>query len=399
MVKYLPRRAEAEVERWVKRGKSVVLVGPRQAGKTTLLKHLAEKHGWTYLTLDDAEARSMLENVKDFARMFEGDIILLDEGQYDEEIGKKLKYLYDVEGKLFVVSGSGSFDVKVKVSGELVGRAARVVLLPLDFLEFVTWKARKDVDLYRECREAVYNILAGKDDEPPVEHIPSIATLWREYVVFGGYPEVVLEKDYHVKEERIEQILSAYIDRDILGFLGVREYEKFRRVMEYLARIVSTPLGKSALARFAGASYQTVEGYISLLMLTYVIFPVYALPLFASSIRKAPKMYFYDMGVRNELVGDFRLYSQRLDQGALLENFVARHLHQHFGKVYYHRTKVGGEVDFVVGHVPVEVKTSGRTTRSLSNVAERLEAPHKVVVHEAPFKREGDTYYIPPWFF
>ena len=399
MVKYYPRKLETEVEKWIQKGKSVVLTGPRQAGKTTLLKHLAEKHGWPYYTLDDVEILETLRNVKEFARIYGDNVIVIDEGQYDRDIGRKVKYLHDVEGIRVVVSGSGSFDVKVPVTGELVGRAAKLELLPLSFDEFLSWRASANVqEVYLECREAAYRILSGEDDEPPVANVPALETLWKEYIVFGGYPEVVLEEGARAKEETIRQIISAYIDRDILGLLGVREHEKFRKTVEYLARIVGTPLKISSLAQSAGASYQTVRGYISLLTSTYVLFPVPPFPSSPSTLRKAAKYYFYDVGVRNEVVGDFRPFDLRQDQGALMENFVARHLKQEFGRVYHYRTKAGREVDFVVGKVPVEVKASGRVTRLLKNVERKIDASHSVVIGTRPFSRENTTYYLPVWF-
>lgn len=399
MVEYLPRKLETEVEKWVQRDKSVVIVGPRQAGKTTLLKHLAEKHGWPYYTLDDIEILETLRNVKEFARIYGEKMIIIDEGQYDKEIGRKIKYLHDVEGIRVIVSGSGSFDIKIPVTGELVGRAARLEVLPLSFDEFLLWKSDENVyDVYSECREAVYNILRGKDDEPPVTDISAIRTLWKEYAVFGGYPEVVLEDNINAKEERIQQIISAYVDRDIVGFLGVREYEKFRKTLEYLARIVSTPLKIASLTQSAGTSYQTATNYISLLISTYILFSVPPLPTSAGTLRKASKYYFYDTGVLNEVVNDFRPFDTRQDQGVLLENFVARHLKQEFGRIYHYRTKAGGEVDFIVMNVPVEVKLSGKATRMLKNVEKRLESPHSVVIGQGPFSKRNTTYYVPAWF-
>jgi predicted AAA+ superfamily ATPase len=399
MVKYYPRKLEADVEKWIRRDKSVIIVGPRQAGKTTLLKHLSEKHGWPYYTLDDTEILETLRNVKEFAKIYGNDIIIIDEGQYDPEIGRKLKYLHDVEEIRVIASGSGSFDIKVKVTGELVGRAARLELLPLSFDEFVEWKAEKRIyETYTECRNATYKILRGEDDEPPVKNIPALETLWKEYVVFGGYPEVVLEENTKNKEEKIQQIISAYIDRDIVGLLGVRNYEKFRKTTEYLARIVGTPLKIASLTQSAGTSYQTATAYLALLSATYVVFSVEPYPISAGTLRKASKYYFYDVGVRNEITNDFRPFDIRQDSGAILENFVARHLKQEFGKVHYYRTKAGGEVDFIVGDLPIEVKISGKATRILKNVEKKLDAPYSVIVGPYQFSRGETTYHIPAWF-
>ncbi len=390
MVEYLPRLAEPVVEAWLERGKAVVLVGPRQAGKTTLLKHLSEKHGWEYLTLEDPGILRELHDIKSFARLH-GGILLIDEAQYVKDIGRRLKYLYDVEGRRFVASGSGSFDIKIKVSGELVGRAARVELLPLSFSEFVLWKDKKVFKVYREAREAVKLLLSGRVVEPDISYSSRLQELWEEYVIFGGYPEAVLSRE---REEILKNILASYIDRDVVGFLGIREYTKFMRLITHVAAVLTTPFVKSTAQEFAGISHKTLETYLSILERSYIVFEVQPLPTY-SHVKKAVKIYFYDNGLMNLVGMGFMPFAVRQDNSKLLENFVARHLLDH-GRPFYYRAT--GEVDFVVNGIPVEAKMGDRASRALYALKDKLKSPHAIVVRPGPFEEKRGIYYVPPWF-
>ncbi|NPA86614.1 MAG: ATP-binding protein [Candidatus Diapherotrites archaeon] len=387
---YLPREMEAEVEKWLERGLSVVLVGPRQSGKTTLLKHLSKKRSGLYITLEDPRWLHRFEDITLLVPSLKGKELYIDEAQYDPEIGRKLKYLHDVEGMRFVASGSGSFDVKVKVSGELVGRAARLVLLPLSFGEFLRWRDEGLWNLYKEARELSYRVIRGEGVELPERDIPGLREYWKEYLRFGGYPAVVLMEGEEEKREMLAQIISAYIDRDVMGFFDVRDRRKFEKVMMALSEMAGGLVNKSTLSEVSGATYKALEGYLSILEQTFVIFRVYRYPPSLSSLRKQPKVYFYDTGVMNVL-------NENVSPGALVENFVARHLKERFGKIYYYREK-RLEVDFVVNDVPVEVKKGKRRSRAIHRFAEKFGSPHKVIIREGPPERKGDTYLIPPWF-
>ncbi len=396
-MEYKWREVEERVKKWMDRDFSVILVGPRQAGKTTLLKHLSEERKIPYFSLDDPDVLRSLRDIKSFARSLRSKKFCLDEAQYDPEIGRKLKYLHDVEGFRFVASGSGSFDVKVKVSGELVGRAARIELLPLNFHEFVVWNDEELAELHKELREISISILSGNEDEFPLRSNPFLERLWQEYVVYGGYPRVVLAQNYEEKVEILKQILVSYLDRDVFGFLGVREHTKFIRVLEALARIVGGLLNKNHVAEVSNTSLRTVEGYLSILEQTFVLFRVFQYSSSLAGLRKRPKLYFYDTGLRNVVISDFRHINERDDLGRLLENFVARHLVQYFERVYFWRDK-SGEIDFIVKNVPVEVKTTKRRSKLIYRVMESLESPHGVIIRLGDAEKKDGLYFIPPWF-
>ena len=399
---YKPRLMESMVLDWLHRDYSIVLVGPRQAGKTTLVKHLAESTGGLYLTLDDPDVLQALNDVKAFLEIyFSGRrdrlVLYLDEAQYDPGIGRKLKYLHDVAGIRFVATGSGSFDVKVRVTGELVGRVARLVLLPLNFHEYVEWRMPELAKVHKRLMDETLRILRGEGGGyNPVDH-PGLRRLWMEYVVYGGYPRVVLEDDSGVREELLRQIVVSYIDRDVMGFLGVREHVKFRRTLLALAQLAGGILKKRTVQEVAGVSFQTLESYLSLLEETYIVFTVPRHPGGLGGLRKQPKIYFYDNGLLNALLGDFKPFNTRPDTGRLLESFVARHLKQYFDRLTYWKTKGGGEVDFIVNNIPVEAKMTPRPAKAMRYAAEKLGSPYKVVVTPGKSGLEGDVYYVKPW--
>ena len=397
MVVYYPREVEEVVRKSLSSDQSAIIVGPRQAGKTTLLRYLSETTGIPYYNLESPRIRRLFENVDDVPHVL-GKRFFLDEAQRDHDIGQKLKYLVDEYSVVFAASGSGSFDVKVKVSGELVGRAKKVVLLPLSFGEFVRWRSSENVyEEYSEIRETSYRILSGEEDEPPITYSPELERLWEEYVVYGGYPRVVLEGQPDEKRELLRELVDMYIERDVIGGIGIKNYFGFLRLLELLSHTVTSIFKFSTAQETSGITYKTLQEYLSILLLTFVVFPVFPLPLSRASIRKAPKFYFYDLGLRNAVIDDFRPFSSRNDRGAILENFVARALYEH-RKIHYFRSKGGQEVDFIYRNIPVEVKTQRKVSRTLYTIAKKLETPHSILISPGRFEKREGLFIIPPWF-
>ena len=202
-MEYYPRKIESKLGKWLERKEIILLKGPRQAGKTTLLLHLKEKLGGRYVTLEDEDIlKAFSETPKAFAKRY-GDrpFLFIDEAQYSRNAGKRLKLLFDLFSgnlKLFV-TGSGSFDIKVEVGKYLVGRAVYFELFPLDFEEFLLWKKKDLHSLFLGYKRTLEDFLAGKDAsvEPPFEK--EFRSCLEEYLTFGGFPAVVKEEDEEVK--------------------------------------------------------------------------------------------------------------------------------------------------------------------------------------------------------
>ena len=394
MVKYFSRIVEERVRKFLGMGKSVVVVGPRQAGKTTLLKHLSEVYGAPYFSLDDPETLEALKDVKVFRKLVEGQIFFLDEAQRDEEIGRKLKYLHDLEELRFVVSGSGSFDVKVKVSGELVGRAFRVELLPLSFGEFLLWKDERLYGLYDECKETVWSYIR-EGERIDCTDIP-LKNKWEEYVTFGGYPEVVLSDSAQEKWEVLSQILFSFVDRDALSAFGVRRRSLFLDVLRLIAKSVGSLFSKSSVASALGTTYHTIDQYIAILLYSFIVFEARQPLRSFSDIRKRPKLYFYDLGLRNLLTTDKRPFPLRDDKGRILENYVARRIREEEETVTFYRKKKT-EIDFLVRNTAVEVKLTPKPTRAIIRAVEEGLVERVLLVGGERVSEAKGIPVVPPW--
>ncbi|MBU5682299.1 MAG: ATP-binding protein [Nanopusillaceae archaeon] len=369
-MEYYPRKIEEKLERWINRDEYIIIKGPRQSGKTTLLLHLKEiLENSEYISLEDFELREAFQkNFKEALKRFipknrEKKILLIDEAQYVKDIGSKLKYIYDFYKDVLkvIVTGSGSFDIKVEIGKHLVGRAIYLELLPLSFEEFILWKAKDLYEIFKDYINSIFNFIETQklDVEPVFEK--EFYNLMQEYIIFGSYPAIVKENDEKIKKELLENLIRMYIERDIFYFLGIRNIEKFNNLMKFLSFNVGNLLNLSSISQDLRIDYKTLENYLETLVQTYTISllsPFYKNVV--TEIKKSKKVYFLDTGLRNVLISDFRELENRIDNGRLLENFVYIQLRNYFNKINFWRTTGSNEIDFIVQKdyeiIPIEVK-------------------------------------------
>ncbi|MEM3503547.1 MAG: ATP-binding protein [Nitrososphaeria archaeon] len=413
-MEYYPRKIEEKLDQWIDRREVLIIRGPRQSGKTTLLLHLKEKYGGSYVTFEDEEMLSTFEEApKEFIERFlksGKEILFLDEAQYCGKVGKNLKLLFDLfsDKVKFIITGSGSFDIKVEVGKYLVGRAIYFELFPLTFEEFLLWKAKDLHKIFVGYRSQVEDfILDGKSLDCKPAFQKEFNSLLEEYLVFGGFPAVVKEKDEQVKVELLKNLARTYIEKDVFFFLNVREIEKFRKLANYLSLTIGSILELSSIMREIGMDYRTLDNYISILLNTYIIslVPPYYKNL-VTELRKAKKVYFTDTGLRNSLISNFLPLENRVDKGALLENFVYNELKSSGYNIKYWRTTGKAEVDFIIEKhgqvVPVEVKSLGKIERGFINFINMYKPKNALVLTDREFtvKELGSTRvaYIPHFF-
>jgi predicted AAA+ superfamily ATPase len=375
-MEYYPRKIEEKLDKWLRRREVIVIKGPRQSGKTTLLLHLRDKLGGKYVTLEDDEILRALDNApKEFAsRFLEEKILFIDEAQYCKDVGKRIKLIYDLFSdrlKVFL-TGSGSFDIKVEVGKHLVGRGVFFELLPLDFEEFLMWN------------------------------------LLNEYLVFGGFPAIVKEKDPEIKKELLKNLVRTYLEKDVFFFLNIRHIEKFRNLLQYLSFNVGSILEVSSIMSEFKMDFKTVESYLTILENTYLIYLVR--PFYknlATELKKARKIYFTDMGLRNAVINNFVQFESRTDKGSLIENFILNELKANLGgEVRYWRTTGKAEVDFILNLdgevIPVEVKSLGKLRRGFRSFLEAYRPKKAIAFTEDRFEFEtiGGTriLYVPHFF-
>ncbi len=394
---YLPRDLEAELLSLWEKKRFFIIEGPRRSGKTTLLKRLQSLKGGTYISFDSpAERVDFLRDPTAYLPSKGEGPYFLDEIQYlGEEGAQALKLIYDQTPHRVVASGSGAFSVKMKLKAYMVGRAYFKTLLPLSFGEFVRWREPNLFSIYQEGHAMVEAVLRGEGAEPP-EPSERLKALFHEYAVYGGYPEVVLKG-----REELLQIANTAVEEDILHYFSRLDAYKVWNVVRRLAAIAGEILRYSTL----GVSQRTAEHYLSIFSyahLIYLLTPYFTNPL--KELTKSPKVFFYDVGIRNALIGNLSPLEVRPDRGQVVEVAVARQLVGE--RLHYWRTKSKAEVDLVVVRerpIPVEVKAGeGRITRSLLSFIESYRPPTAVVVGYEPSLREKGgvpIYTIPPYYF
>lgn len=364
---YVHREIEKEIKPFLERREILAIVGPRQVGKTTLLQRLFAELKKTkrveFLTFEKKSDLALFENIEDFKDYYkEFQVLIIDEFHYAKNGGKKLKYLFDTTKTKFIISGSSSLELSFETGKHLVGRIFKFLLSPFSFREFLSFKSEK---LFALLNSRTKNILT-KDSRPQKPFGKEIHSrldkYLKEYLVFGGYPAVVLAKTQKEKIKILESILENYLLKDIKALLNLKTHRELLKISEFLATQIGGLLNYRELSATSGLSYKNVLKHLEILESTFIVSllrPFFTNP--RTELTKTPKVYFTDLGFRNYLLSDFRGFQRRNDQGQLVENFVFADLkRKNWRKINFWRTKSKAEVDFVLQKerkiIPVEVK-------------------------------------------
>ena len=296
---FIARTLQAKIEERLAPGKAVLIYGARRVGKTILLKEIFNKiEGKKMLLIgEDMDVQNMLQNrsVHHYRQLFEGmNLLAIDEAQSIPEIGSVIKLIIDEIPHIQVIAtGSSAFDLLNKIGEPLVGRASQFLLTPFSIREI----AQKQNGM--ELRQNLEN-----------------------RIVYGSYPEVVGMTSNTMKEEYLRDIVNAYLLKDILAIDGLRNTAKMNRLLQLVAFQIGSEVSYEELGKQLGMHRETVEKYLDLLSKVFV---VYKLGAFSRNMRKevskAGKWYFYDNGIRNAIIGDFKDANSRMDMGKLWENF------------------------------------------------------------------------------
>lgn len=309
--------------------KAIVLLGPRQCGKTTLLRKLQQESSKSVIWFNGdnpADARLLENSSLDKLKSIIGqnEILIIDEAQDIPGIGKTIKLIIDhIHHVGPIISGSSSFELSSELNEPLTGRKYEFNLFPLSFKELVNHS-----DLRTELQQ--------------VEH----------RMIYGSYPEIATNPGS--EKELLILLSSSYLYKDIFKFGNIRKPSELQKILELLAWQVGSEVNISEISRSAGTSSETVERYIDILEKAYIVF---RLPAFSRNLRneikKNKKVYFYDNGIRNAVIGNFSYLSNRADIGALWENYLVserRKLNAYtsfYGKSYFWRTQQQQEIDYI----------------------------------------------------
>ena len=357
------REITIEAKKYLKTDEFLIFVGARQSGKTTILKQLQaeliKNNQETYfLNLEDLEYVSLLNKTpKNIFKIFPIDLnkktyVFVDEIQYLKNPSNFLKYLYDeYKGKIKILaSGSSAFYIDKKFKDSLVGRKKIFNVSTLSFSEFLTFKKQKTVNLKKIT-------LSEKE---------KIIKLYEEYMIYGGYPQVVLTRQDE-KIEVLREIAFSYVKKDILE-ANITKPEIFYKMLKILASQTGNLFNSLNLANTLGVSKTAIDNYFYVMRKSFHIAQLN--PFYRNmrkEITKMPKVYFLDTGLRNFFVNDFSPYINRRDRGELLENSVFRQYRKYFEKdnLKYWRTIGKNEVDFILDEKQaVEVKANVKNFRN-----------------------------------
>lgn len=349
-----------------------LIVGPRQTGKTTMMLQLRDylvknSEKTLFLSLDfDRDfphfqsQTALLDRIRlEFGKSH--GYVFLDEIQRKENAGLFLKGIYDLQTPYkFIISGSGSVELKEKVHESLTGRKRMFELYTVSLKEFINYKTGYT---YEDRLHDYFQISKTES-----------AGLLMEYLNFGGYPRVVLEETRAEKLQIMDEIYRSYIEKDIAYLLRVERIDAFGNMIRLLAGQAGNMINFNELSSTLGISIQTVKNYIAYAEKTFIIQRV--TPYFRNlrkEISKAPVMYFNDIGMRNFAVRQFGRYTMLSETGFVFQNLIFHVLSQKTrdsgGKIHYWRTKEKAEVDFIIDsggdYIPVEVKCTELKDKSI----------------------------------
>ena len=329
-IKYFDRFYDLEL--LLRPQKAIVLYGPRQTGKTTLLQALIKKTGLRTFqsTGDDIKMKELFsvpdfDGLINFAKNYE--LIVIDEAQNIPNIGLGLKIIIDhVENIKIVVTGSASFELTGQVGEPLVGRKFTYTLFPLSVLELS--KYYTPYQLQNELLE--------------------------ELLLFGSYPEVLTAQTREEKREILKEIADSYLLKDILALEKVKSPKILKNLLQLLAWQVGSEVSLTELSNSLNVDYKTVARYLDLLEKTFVIASVRGFSRnLRKEINKKNKYFFVDVGIRNAVIENFNAIDLRNDIGQLWENFVflermkTRTYKQIYANQYFWRTWDQKEVDLI----------------------------------------------------
>jgi len=321
------RKIEAQIKQKLFKGKAIIIFGARQVGKTTMIKNIIstvnEKTLW--FNGDEADVRELLSSTTSIhLKMLFGNnkIICIDEAQRIPNIGITLKLITDnIKNVQVIATGSSAFELSNKTNEALTGRKYEFWLYPFSFYELL-----QNSDLLTETRM--------------LEH----------RLIYGCYPEVVTNNDNKI--ELLKLITGSYLYKDLLMIEGIKKPVLLEKLLKALALQLGSEVSYNELGKLLQTKSDTIEKYIHLLELVYVIFKVNAFSRnVRNELRKGKKIYFYDNGIRNAILGNFNNLQSRTDVGALWENYIISErkkiINSSYIKSYFWRTTQQQEVDYI----------------------------------------------------
>ncbi len=314
------------------KGKVIMLLGARQVGKTTLLRTLTQTIGkqFKWFNADEADIYRAFSDADTSTQLMalignDTELVIIDEAQQINEIGKKIKLIYDNQPRIQVIAtGSSALDLMDKTAEPLTGRKREFQLFPVSFQELTD----------------TFGTLEAK-------------RLLHTRLVFGSYPEIINNPGN--EKEALLEISKSYLYKDLLMIDGIRKTAVLEKLLQALAFQVGQEVNFNELARLIGnIDTATVEKYIDLLEKAFIVFKLPALSRnLRNELKKGKKYYFYDNGIRNVLISNYNPVDLRADVGALWENYLISERKKrnaytgHTPNAFFWRTRDQAEIDYI----------------------------------------------------
>ncbi|MDZ7608182.1 MAG: ATP-binding protein [Cyclobacteriaceae bacterium] len=309
-------------------GKVLIVTGPRQAGKTTLLRNICDEKGpYLFINGDDPEVKALFDQAgENKLRQIIGKYttVFIDEAQRIPDIGIIAKIIHDrLDNVRLIISGSSALEISSAINEPLTGRKWEYFLYPVSWQELVDYLGYPDARKQLEQR-----------------------------IIFGMYPEIIVGNND--PQMLIKSLAGSYLYKDLLQYEGIRKPELLDKLLVALALQIGSEVNYNELSSLLRVDRNTIERYIDLLEKAFVVFRLSPLSRnLRNELNTGRKIYFFDNGIRNALIGDFKAIDARTDKGALWENFImSERLKRNantawYGRSYFWRTYQQQEIDLI----------------------------------------------------
>lgn len=326
---FVKRKIKQQIMDSLFQNKAIIIYGARQIGKTSLVKELLKTLNKSYIWLnaDEQDVVNLLTNQNSamLKTIFgNNEIVVIDEAQRIQNIGLNLKIIIDTFPEYQVIAtGSSSFDLANKVNEPLTGRK---------------WEYK----LYPFSTEELANYNGALNEVRLLEH----------RLIYGMYPDVAT--NIEISRKILKELANSYLYKDVLNYSGIKHSDKIIKLLKALALQVGSEISFNELSKTVLIDNKTIEKYIDILEQSYIIFRLNSFHKnLRTELKKAKKVYFYDNGIRNAIIGNFEPVSKRIDTGQLWENFIISERfkflqnNQKDTKLYFWRTQLQQEIDLI----------------------------------------------------
>ncbi len=408
----LKRNIFQDVIEWLDRDKVILIKGARQVGKTTLLFEIrnylqSQQKQVIYLAADEyfdsdffTDARLFLKYLNFEYAVTKNAYVLIDEFQYLKNAGLFVKVLQDIikreEKKIqLIISGSSSLEIS-KTTEFLTGRKIEFLLFPFSFQEYLTTNNKFEVSFNLNDDFSNLNDFYRIYKNELEFHFSS-------YILWGGYPEVALEKSIDSRRVILKEIISTYIEKDVAGFLKIENISAFNKLVQLLSSQIGSLVNRNELTNTLGMHYRTLSKYLDVLSGTFIysfINPFYT--NVRKELTKMPKIFLNDTGIFYYYHPQQSLTFNSIP-GNIAENFVYTTLKRRksINSIQFYRTVSKSEIDFIIKKwekvIPIEVKFRkvAKVPAALSQFQNRFDTKKPIIITKNLLQDSNAAYFIP----